>query len=1010
MKINKMNKNYFIFLILPLLLISCFTTLPSRFKYDYTKMDNKTKEIHKIFEVVLDSCITNNYPLNISSYTKIDTIILNENQKYIDVHLNRFFAFSPIRETDIMLFYRAVREIYENDYDDYSITVYSNKTPIQQLIPNYFRSSKSLYDMKRIPGEETRKYPIVRNISQPRNQDKGLYNRNIALWHSHGWYYEQKLKRWEWQRARLFQTVEDIGPMAFTIPYLIPMLENAGANVFVPRERDLQTNEIIVDNDTFNDSLNWYIEKSSTSDNWKNGDTNGFAIGSPPYKTGDNPFKLGTFRKIQADSISSASINWIPDIPETGEYCVNISYSLSDSNVTDAHYTVYHTGGKTEFLINQQMGGNTWIYIGKFKFNSGQNFEFGRVEITNQSYEPKKYVTADAVRFGGGMGVISRGGNTSGRPKFVEAARYYLQFAGMPDTLVYNLNGDSIDYNDDYQSRGEWVNYLKGAPFGPNKDRSVSGLGIPIDLSLAFHTDAGISLTDTVIGTLSIYSTQDAETSFVFPDGVSRLANRDFADILQSQIVRDLKLKWDPVWNRRGLWDRMYSEAWRPNVPSALLELLSHQNLLDVKFYHDPQYRFDVSRAIYKSVLRFISLQNDDEYIVQPLPVTHFQIEFTRDNEIRLKWKPRLDSLEISAKPDKYIVYTSINENGFDNGVLVDDTTFTINGIEPKQINNFKVTAVNDGGETFPSEILSVGYNFANPKPVLIINGFDRISGPAVVETEAFAGFANFIDAGVPDKYSLEYTGTQFNYKPPSKWTDDDSPGFGASYADFETTIMPGNKFNYPYSHGKSIMNAGYSFVSCSDESIIDDKIDLNDYKIVDLILGEEKTTEYPKPRSEKRFEVFPAIFQNQISNYLNLGGNLFVSGSYIGSDLYEQDVDSTNIEFALNTLKFKLRTNYATKSGIVSIVDTSFIKGLYNFTFNTTYDTSIYTAEAPDGIEPSDSLGLTFLRYSENNISAGIAYNGKYKLIALGFPFETILYGKERNKFMSAILEFFNK
>ena len=33
------------------------------------------------------------------------------------------------------------------------------------------------------------------------------------------------------------------------VPYLIPMLEKAGANVFTPRERDWQCNEVIVDND-----------------------------------------------------------------------------------------------------------------------------------------------------------------------------------------------------------------------------------------------------------------------------------------------------------------------------------------------------------------------------------------------------------------------------------------------------------------------------------------------------------------------------------------------------------------------------------------------------------------------------------------------------------------------------------------------------------------------------------------------------------------------------------------
>ncbi len=87
----------------------------------------------------------------------------------------------------------------------------------------------------------------------------------------------------------------------------------------------------------------------------------------------------------------------------------------------------------------------------------------GQVVISNCSTE-NGFVTSDAVRFGGGMGIVERDGTTSERPKFVEGARYYLQYAGMPDTLVYDLNNNTKDYNDDYQSRGEWVNYLVGAP------------------------------------------------------------------------------------------------------------------------------------------------------------------------------------------------------------------------------------------------------------------------------------------------------------------------------------------------------------------------------------------------------------------------------------------------------------------------------------------------------------------------------------------------------------------
>ena len=66
---------------------------------------------------------------------------------------------------------------------------------------------------------------------------------------------------WGWQRPRLFCTTEDMFTQSFVLPYVIPMLENAGAIVYTPRERDTQKNEIIVDNDTPNASL--YLEVGS---------------------------------------------------------------------------------------------------------------------------------------------------------------------------------------------------------------------------------------------------------------------------------------------------------------------------------------------------------------------------------------------------------------------------------------------------------------------------------------------------------------------------------------------------------------------------------------------------------------------------------------------------------------------------------------------------------------------------------------------------------------------------
>ncbi|MBN2012826.1 fibronectin type III domain-containing protein [candidate division KSB1 bacterium] len=1001
-------------LMLALFVGGCAQQLGKVVVYDYSGMDKDTKDVHKKVEKILQQGVATRQPVPVYPATRIDSVRIDKFHQKINIYLNPIFGYIPWRENNVASTYAALKEQLGRKYRNYQVILFSKDFPIESLIPNAFRSDTSTYDTARMPRQDVRTLPLVMNMNRPWYPTKGLFNRNIALWHSHGWYFEQSENRWEWQRARLFQTVEDIGPIGFTLPYLVPMLENAGALVMLPRERDTQTHEIIIDNDNSRDWDTFYSEEIYDLQNELliESDSVGFAVGNPPYGVGENPFQQGTYRRMPADTVVSAEISWIPEFPAPGDYAVYISWKRSDSNVTDAHYTVYHSGGQTDFLVNQQIGGATWIYLGTYRFYAGYNPEIGRVSLTNQSDEVGSWVTADAVRFGGGMGNVSRHGQTSGRPRYVEGARYYLQYAGMPDTLVFSLNNEESDYKDDYQSRGEWVNYLKGAPFGPNADRTDPGLGIPIDLSLAFHTDAGIALHDTVIGTLAIYSSEGADSTTFFPDSMSRLANRDFADMLQTQIVNDLRATWDPLWRRRGMWDKQYSEAFRPNVPAVLLELLSHQSFLDMTFFQDPRFKFDASRSIYKALLRFEAMQYQTDYVVQPLPVDHFQAVLHPKSSVTLSWQPVDDPLEPTAVAEKYIVYTRLEGDGWDNGVLVDSTIAAFDSLLPGVIYSYKVTAVNAGGESFPSEILSVCWYEQDTPPVLIINAFDRVAAPAKIITDQFAGFANFHDQGVPDKYDLNFTGDQIDFSPTSQWKDDDSPGFGASYANLETTIIAGNSFDYPYIHGVSIRAAGHAFCSVSDEVVIQQEIDLKNYPIVDVVLGEEKTTGWPKPMGEKQFQAWPEPFRQAISDYCSAGGNLFVSGSYVGADIYaNQSPDTAALVFSNKMLKFIWRTNHASKGGGVWCVDSTFMDFGTAFEFNTMPHPDIYAAEAPDGIAPVDSMTSAILRYQENNIGAAVAYRGKkYSIIVFGFPFETIIEQDARDNVMNHVLGMFEE
>ncbi|MFA4839298.1 MAG: fibronectin type III domain-containing protein, partial [Candidatus Neomarinimicrobiota bacterium] len=387
---------------------------------------------------------------------------------------------------------------------------------------------------------------------------------------------------------------------------------------------------------------------------------------------------------------------------------------------------------------------------------------------------------------------------------------------------------------------------------------------------------------------------------------------------------------------------------------------------------------------------------------------SHFQAVFGRVGEIVLKWKPTVDPLEPTANAEKYIVYTRINDGGFDNGVLVDRPQFILTNVQQNVIYSFKVTAVNGGGESFPSEILSVCQVNRNQTPVLIINGFDRISAPEKIVTGSFAGFADFLDQGVSDKYALNYTGAQFDFVPTSPWLTNDQPGWGASHADYETTIVPGNTFDFPFIHGQSLKAAGYSFVSASDEAITDGELDITKYKTVDLILGEEKETEWPKPLKDKQFKAFPKELQQEISRFCSAGGNLFLSGAYIGSELFLTR-DSQDSAFAKSVLKYKLATHHASASGGLFAVEPEFGLSPKLMEFNSGFSKDIYTVEAPDAIDPADSSSKTIFRYNENSFSAGIAYRGKYSIVAFGFPFETIKTTEERDRVMTEIMRFFD-
>ena len=963
---------------------------------------------------------------------RIDSLRVDSGEQNISVWFNPHLTHIPLRFPWIENFRYQLANRLGYRFRNYKLDLYSRGNLLEYFIPNYYRENYLGTDPARSPDSGYSRRIVA--MEDGREYGGGLTGSHIAVWPSHGYHFDAVNDRWEWQRARLHGTIEDMYTYSYTHQFLAPMLENAGAYVLMPRERDIQPLEVIVDNDGSSEGSELIIT-NSPQDMWETV-PGGFAMKDTLFE-GENPFRIGSHLRIRTSGLSESSLTYMPDIPEDGNYAVYISWAFAPDNLSQVKCSIIHSGGKTDFSVDQTMGAGTWIYLGTFHFLKGKDMEAGSLVLSGNSNE-KGYITADAVRFGGGMGNVARKSGEeyvparwslydgqsddiperrslefmrepswklSGRPRYMEGARYYLQYSGMPDSTVYSINRGKNDYNDDFMSRGEWVNFLMGAPMEVTGEPSEESPRIPIDLVLAFHTDAGVTPNDSVIGTLAIYSSERNEG--VYYNGQSRMAGRDLADIVQSQIITDIRMQVNDKWTRRGLWDRQYSEAWRPQAPAMLLELLSHQNLADLSYGLDPRFRFLVSRSIYKGILRYLAFGQDREAVIQPLPPVQMALEFAGQRRVRLSWEENHDPLEPTAGADYFKVYMSAGQSGFDNGIIANNKYTEIELPEGGDIYNFRVTAINDGGESMPGETLSISSGYDDKKPVLIVNAFTRLSPPAIFDTGELAGVALWQDNGVADRYDISHTGEPYDYQRSSVWLDDDSPGWGASYADMEGKIIRGNSFDLPLLYGRSLKEGGYPFVSTSKKAFESGIHDPGDFSAVIMIFGKERGQQRWNEPGLTEYRVFTPAIIDELKGFAEKGGNIFVSGAYTGTDMVENN-DSIAIAFARDVLGFTWRSNFATTSGGVYATDQCPPSFPQQLTFNSDYDPEIYTVEAPDAIEPAGEDAWRIYRYSSGRTSAGVLKNGHHSTVVLGFPFETIISEQQRHELMREVMRFF--
>jgi len=865
--------------------------------------------------------------------------------------------------------------------------------------------------------------PVVKNSDYAGpDRSKGLANKNFAIAGSHGWTWHKE-NRWQFQRARLYTIIEDLFPQSYINPFLTPMLQNAGASVWSLRERSYQTAEVIVDNTPESEDQTFL-----TSGNWETVSGSGWKGGRPPVLLEkDEPFTWGDTLRSEVDRDAGSSAEFIPFIPRDGIYPVYMSWNRDGRNSASVPVTITHAGGETKFRVNQQVAGATWTYLGDFYFKKGNNPETGKVTVSTLGAlfreGERTTVSVDAVRFGGGMGNIAVEDHISHHPRYAEGARYYAQYAGAPSEAITNrptsFGHFGFDYNEDITSRGEFANYLMGTPNSPNGFENMTGLGIPLDAMVSWHTDAGGEEFGQ-IGTLMIWQLTDDQGDDTFPDGRSRWLNRDLSVYLMEEMVRTAREEYTSSWAKREHRERGFGETRRPNMPSALIELLSHHNPNDMKYGLDPRFKKDIARSVYKGLLKFVADSNGYDYVVQPLEPNWVEAKHVGNGVVEIKVEGQSDPLEPTAEPTGFVVYQSTDGLAFDNGTMFTGNSTQLENIPEDETTYFRVTAVNEGGESLPSPVVGVRWSSTDTNKVLIVDGFDRISGPAIIDNDkGLMGFDRNEDPGVGYHYNYGLVGNQHNFDFHSPWKNDlEDPGRGGSKSDMEDRLEMGNHFNHIIIHGESFAASGYSFDSMTRKAFADSDsystANLNEYVAIDWIAGEQKAVPpmYGFQSDEEgypdRMETeFPIMTDDQIrvaEEYMKAANaNLMISGSYFAEELIEGAAATDVSKTFAKRLGFQTYiTDATTTNALIPSEESELPIARFgnDLQLPINIEQTVYPVEKATGFE--DVEGQTLLLYGDSNIIAGYTNN---RVAVFGFPLETVLLDDLRNTYFDAAI-----
>jgi hypothetical protein len=288
-------------------------------------------------------------------------------------------------------------------------------------------------------------------------------------------------------------------------------------------------------------------------------------------------------------------------------------------------------------------------------------------------------------------------------------------------------------------------------------------------------------------------------------------------------------------------------------------------------------------------------------------------------------------------------VYQGQDGLSWDDGTPVTGTTFTAT-LQPGELRYFRVSGVNAGGESFPSQAVgAVGTSGA--APVLVVNGFERLDA------------------------------TLGRYDDLSAWS------LGSV---FRVALLRMNDGTYVRHHGNAVAAAGRAFDSATVAALAGGLVMPTGYALVDWIAGRGQDTGAPTQAQLAALRAF-----------VEAGGRLVVSGSSLAGALA---VGSAEAQAFLSQV-LGAQVTAATGTPPLSGAPGGLLDGVSGLVLDDGLG-GAYPAGTLDGLS---AAGAEVIALDATGAPAALKTPNA---VLLGFPLETVKDAAKRGEILSRLLD----